>query len=625
MTLPNKKYARPSLMIVGAIVLVVLITKLLPGLAGTILCLLMLSVYYGVIYRSLRFCNVNFRNELINDLPRILIVAALATGFIVFMINSQHTIYTSDSLETWEPTLYCDEKTFTDPYRALKDLRWSINNTDYNNFLPMLMALPMHIFGRSFLCYELYVWIMFALPAIFIAAATFKTILERAGVKIFSCSALMAIIFCFPTFQTPMFLGYANVSILLPGAVIFAMLLNLDKSKLQYERLILMAMLCICAVFQARTAAYMLLGEFLGYTLYLVISSFQERTLLGDLIRLVQKFLFLGLCGLLMTLPFFFPFVKHALTYDIGSAYSAYSHGYGFSTRLLFHAGHLGLLIYALFLIGVIVTLRNKKLSSIAAFSLAWAVIPAVLICRVQLMDKQHFYTMILPFAFGIALLVSFIWKRKRLLAAMIFILAFNFLQTYFAPLNISAAFNERYNLLIRHDIEDFKKFVADINQLTDGKKKVYALTSNGLYNGHSLSKLYLPDEHEALTGLLNIAEVDLGAGFPIQFFDADIVLVPEPLQLHLRPQDQSVVVKPAELMLKPSPISKHFKKVKEYTFRPETHEVSSVTFKVYEKISPFEKSDIDFVEKIFVELYPEHDELFKNRLEQYKLEHFKE
>ena len=608
-------------MIVGAIVLVVLITKLLPGLAGTVLCLLMLGVYYGVIYRSLRFCNVNFRDELINDLPRILLMAALATGFIVFMINSQHTIYTSDSLETWEPTLSCDEKTFTDPYRALKDLRWSINHTDYNNFLPMLMALPMHIFGRSFLCYELYVWIMFALPAIFIASATFK---HYTNVNL-PCSALMAIIFCLPAFQTPVFLGYANVSILLPGAVIFAMLLNLDKSKLQREQLILIAMLCIFAVFQARTASYMLLGEFLGYTLYLIISSFQERTLLGDLIRLLQKFLFIGVCGLILTLPFFFPFIKHALTYDIGTAYAAYSHGYSFSTRLLFHAGHLGLLIYVLFLIGVIVNFRDKKLSSIAAFFLIWAILPAVLICHVQIMDKQHFYTMILPFAFGIALLTSFVWERKKFLAAMIFILAFNFLQTYCAPLNIYAAFNERYNLLIRHDIEDFKKFVADINQLSAGKKKVYALTSNGLYNGHSFSKLYLPDNHDALPGLLNIAEVDLGAGFPIQFFDADIVLVPEPLQLHLRPQDQSVVVKPAELMLKPSPISKHFKKVKEYTFRPETHEVSSVTFKVYEKISPFEKSDIDFVEKIFVELYPEHDELFKNRFEQYKLENFKE
>ena len=43
------------------------------------------------------------------------------------------------------------------------------------------------------------------------------------------------------------------------------------------------------------------------------------------------------------------------------------------------------------------------------------------------------------------------------------------------------------------------------------------------------------------------------------------------------------------------------------------------------EKVSPFEKADIDFVEKIFVELYPTQDYLFKNRFEQYKREHFGE
>ena len=124
---------------------------------------------------------------------------------------------------------------------------------------------------------------------------------------------------------------------------------------------------------------------------------------------------------------------------------------------------------------------------------------------------------------------------------------------------------------------------------------------------------------------MLGTADVDLRDGFPLKFFDADIVLVAEPVQTHLLPKDQAVIVKPAELMLSPSPISKHFKQIKTYTFHPESDGVSSVTFKVYEKISPFAEADIDFMERIFAELYPGQDELFKNRFEQYKREHFKE
>ena len=139
------------------------------------------------------------------------------------------------------------------------------------------------------------------------------------------------------------------------------------------------------------------------------------------------------------------------------------------------------------------------------------------------------------------------------------------------------------------------------------------------------MAEYYLPDKDNAMPSLMNIAEVDLREGFPIHFFDADFVIVSDPLQIHLREQDQSVVVKLAEVMTNSTPISKHFKKIREYTFHPETQGVSSVTFKVYEKISPFEKSNIDYVEKIFVELYPNQDELFKNRFEAYKQEHFKD
>ena len=51
----------------------------------------------------------------------------------------------------------------------------------------------------------------------------------------------------------------------------------------------------------------------------------------------------------------------------------------------------------------------------------------------------------------------------------------------------------------------------------------------------------------------------------------------------------------------------------------------TSATLRLYEKISPLERSDIDFAEKIFVELYPNNNELFKARFERYKHEHFGE
>ena len=621
----HKKFVRIALKFLGIALIVVIITKLLPSLAGTILCLILIGGYYGLMARCLKFCDIKFREILINDLPRILIAATVGTIFIVAMVNAQQTIYIGDSLETWEPTIYCEETTFTEPFHAVKSLIWSINYADYNNFLAMLMALPMHIFGKSFLCYTLYVWLMFGLPAIFFAAAIIKTILERAGVKNFSCSALMAIIMLFPIIEIPIFVGYANISILLPGMIILAMFLSSDKSQLQREPLILIAVMCVIAVFQARTAAYMILGMFLGYTVYVAISSFMERTLLRDLLMLCQKFLFIGVCGFLVMLPLFFSFIKHMLTFDAGTAYSAYTLGLDFSGRIFAHVNYLGFLIYGLFIVGVIVSLCNKKFLPYAAFFATWFFTAEFLICHVQLIDRQHNYTIILPFAFTfIMLLVIALLRKKKFGVILIFILAFNFIQTYSTSLNLQNLFNGKYTIPVRRDIANLKKFVSDLNALTEGTdKKIFALSDSALYNGHTLTKIYIPDSHNALPNFNGGGDLDLRDGFQIQFFDADYIIVPDSIQVHMRPQDQSIIVKPYELITDPSPISKHFREVKEYTFSPDGN--SEVKFKVYEKISPFEKSDIDFVEKIFVELYPNQNTLFKDRFEHYKEKNFKE
>lgn len=618
MKVPYKKFLLNLLKVAALIVAIALVGKVLPTFAGTVLCLLLLIGYYGAIGRCLKFCKINFLDALKKDWPRIFLAAIISTGFVIFVVSSQQTIYIWDSLETWDPTVECDETVFTDPHQALKDLRGSIDHADYNKFLPMLMALPMHLFGKSFLCYTLYVWIMFGLPAIFFAAATLRACLKNFGAKVLPVSSFMAILMLVPVFEVPVFIGYANVSILLPGAIIFAMLLSLDRAQLQIERLIWLGLLCVFAVFQARTAAYMIIGEFFGYAVYVVLLSLRQRTILRDGLLLCKKFFVVGISALLMTAPLFLTFIVRSVTYDIGTAYSAYQLGLSFPSRLIDHATFLGLAMYGIFLGGAVFGLRRKKFLPLAAFLLTWAIAAAVMFCRVQLLGWQHFYIMILPFALTIAALVAIICAEKKFFgAAIIFIMAFNFLQTFSPTLNLPTIFNKLYVLPVRHDIDDLKNFVAEMNRLTAGTdKKIYLLASSDLYNSSTLHAIQIPESHNALPNLFGTEDIDLRDGFPLQFFEADYVIVTEPIQTHLLPKDQSIVVKPAQWLTSPSPISRHFKLIKEYSFNADG---SPVTFKVYEKISPLEQSDIDFAEKVFAELYPDRDDLFKNRFEQYK------
>ena len=570
MKVTYKKFLLNLLKVAALIVAIVLIGKVLPTFAGTLLCLLLLIGYYGAIVRCLKFCKINFLDALINDLLRILLVAAIGTGFVIFVVSSQQTIYSWDSLETWEPAVECDEIVFTDPHQALKDLRGSINHADYNKFLPMLMALPMHLFGKSFLCYTLYVWIMFGLPAIFFAATTLRNCLENFGVKVLPVSAFMVILMLVPVFEVPIFIGYANVSILLPGAIILAMLLSLDRAELQRDRLIWIGLLCVFAVFQARTAAYMIIGEFLGYAVYVMLIGLQQRTFLRDVLLLLKKFFVVGISSILITAPLFFTFLKRSVTYDIGTAYSAYQLGLDFPSRILNHAEFLGLIMYGIFLGSALISLRKKKFLPLAAFMLTWAIVAAVMFCRVQLLGWQHFYIMILPFALTISALIAIVFAKKNFFGAvLIVVMAFNFLQTFSPTLNLPMIFSNLYAMPMRNDIADLKNFVAEMNRLTVGTdKKIYLLASSALYNSSTLHAIQFPENHNALPSLFGTGDIDLRDGFPLKFFDADFVIVTEPIQTHLLPKDQLIVVKPAQWLTRTSPISRHFKLIKEYSFK---------------------------------------------------------
>ena len=543
------------------------------------------------------------------------------------MVNQQQTIYIWDWLETWGPTVWCAETTFSDPFIALKTLYHSINHADYNNFLPMLMALPAHIFGKSFLHYTLYVWIMFALPGIFLTAATVKTLLENFGFKSFSCAVLMAMFMLFPVMEVPVLSGFANIAMFLPGIALLTTLLTLDKSQLQLNRLFCVAMLSIIAVFQSRTATYMILGLFFGYTVYLITSSYIEKNLRRDFVMLCKKFLYIGLVGSLTLTTLFFEFVKKNVTSNLNEAYSGYALGFDYLGRVFNHIAFSGFLIYAIFLAAIIFGMMTKKCRAESIFLFTWLICAVGMFVKIQNMGWHQSYVMVLPFSIAIVSFASMIFSKSKFVGIILpIILVLNFAQSYFHILKTETMvlFQTYYHLPVRYDIDDLKKFVDYMNSMTENSdRKIYLLSSSGSYNSSALQNLHFPAIYECMPNLYPTADVDLRDGFPVRFFDADFVVVADPVQVHLRKEDQSIVVKPAELILNPSPISEHFKLIQEYNFQPEPRKDSSVTFKVYEKIKPFEKTDIEFFQKTFEEIYPGKDELFKNRFEQYMSEHF--
>lgn len=582
------------------------------------LCLTITVAYYGIIIFSLKFCGCDFIKIFREERGKILLLCAASSTFMFWQVSLQEWIYTWDFLETWEPALICEQIVFSNPIQALVNLRDSINYADYNNFLPMLIVLPIHFFGKSFLVYTMSVWIMFALPAIFLMAAAIKSIIEKICDENISCAAILLILFLIPLIEIPVMNGYANVSIMLPAIILWMMLLNSDDEKFQPLRLFLIAVLSILTVVQSRSAAYMIIGLFLGFTVYKIY-------LRGNIFMLIKKFFVIGIFGAGLMLILFFPFVEHALTYNHGAAYSAYTVGHTLAIKIFAHVLKGGSALYIIFFVGIIAGLISKKFRPITIFSATWAAVSVILISRIQFMGMQHYYTMLIPFCAIVAATILIALKNFKLRGGiLIFLLVLNFIQAYTDILPVKVA-DEKINFShvppVRRDIDELKNFIAELNEVY-ADKKIYLTASSGLYNYTVFQKIYMPEKSVAMPNLLLTADVDLRDGFPINFLDADIVIVSAPVHVHLRPQDQSVVWKLSELVTS-MPLARHFKFVKEISLYPTKKAKDCVTLKVYEKISPYEKSDIDLIENLFVNLYPNNPELFKNRFEKYKSENF--
>lgn len=597
-------------------------------MSGFLICILFIAGYYGLMIFCLRFCNVDFVKIFREECGKILILCAAVSAFMFWQVSMQKWIYTWDFLETWEPVIICEQVVFSDPVQSLINLRNSINYADYNNFLPMLMVLPLHLFGKSFLAYTMYVWVMFALPTLLLTAAAIKASVKNFYDENISCATILLILFLIPLMEIPVLNGYANVSILFPAIILWLMLLSLDKEKLQPIRLFLISVLSILAVIQSRSAAYMVIGIFFGYAVYEMHLGYVEKNLRGKVFMLAKKFCLIGLFGAVIMLTLFFPFVERILTYDHGTAYSAYSVGYSLPIKILGNVLIGGTAIYLIFFAGIFAGLRSKKFRPITIFSIAWLAATVILICRIQFMAMQHYYTMLTPFCAVVVVTIFAALKHSKFIGGIaIFLLIFNLMQAYidfFAYKVNSVTININYAPPIRNDIDDLKNFIGELNEMTEGDKKIYLIASSGVYNYTVFQKIYMPEKALAMPNLIPTADVDLRDGFPIPFFDADIVIVSVPAHTHLRPQDQSVVWRLSEIVTS-MPLARHFKFIKEISLYPTDKVSDSVTLKVYKKISPYDKSDIDFVENFFVNLYPDSPALFKDRFEKYKLEKFNE
>ena len=140
---------------------------------------------------------------------------------------------------------------------------------------------------------------------------------------------------------------------------------------------------------------------------------------------------------------------------------------------------------------------------------------------------------------------------------------------------------------------------------------EVYVAASGSQLNASILDSLYKPMQTAPMNKLGWTADVDLRDGFPRDYLQADLVVVTDPVQTHLRPGSQEVVRYLVEQTIsQDSYLGRHFARVPvEFTLD------NNVKVYLYHKISDFSFSDLEKLSEYFMSLYPQANELFEERI----------
>lgn len=405
-----------------------------------------------------------------------------------------------------------------------------------------------------------------------------------------------------PQFWTPVLFGYPDViGVMLINIILF---LNAEEpiENLHFLKLAAIALLLSSLILLRRWYAYWVLSFLIALAIERFIFSFSQHgfKMRNYLYSLKNILIMAAISGV----SFFIiaePIAKKMLLTNHADIFSAYRHSNSTAEVFMWLYHNFGFLFVSLFVLGVIQSIMDEKMRRFILFLVLQFVVCLFLFSRTQDFSEQHYYLLMPTIIIFISLFFMknyLFFKNKPLrtifLLGACFIFLLNFL-TVFIP---KAADNfkkidpllskERFYPLVRTDISEIYDLLNVLEGLYEKKSgPIYVLASSLVFNeailrgGCSLHQSYTMCDQ-----ILPVWHVDKRDGFPPQFLSARYVIVSDPIQYHLRPEDQRIIGVPADQLLHERGIGSSYRKLP-YEFTLD----KNVKVFIYEKYKPFKEN----------------------------------
>ena len=250
-----------------------------------------------------------------------------------------------------------------------------------------------------------------------------------------------------------------------------------------------------------------------------------------------------------------------------------------------------------------------------------WALVAQLAFWQVQDFSAQHWYVLMTPLLVLLVappLLVTG-WMREKYrvfarvticvasFASLLSGVGFHFPQpiSEFLPLQLISIKREA-------DYDQKRDLVALLaKSCGEGERVYFAAASSGL-NSTLVQSVRRIDRIDAGFDVL-MSDVDLRDGFNTSFFDAEYVVTSDPVQIHMKEENERVVSTLNSLVRNGSGyVGSHYEVVESFDFS------DGVEVTVHRRTSDFTDSEVHRLQSVFDGFYPDKPELFHDRFEDY-------
>lgn len=550
----------------------------------------------------------------------------IANVFTIAFISREKDLYCWDNLNYWMKFTQLGEYFFKNPVLAIKSVIYSVREDDYN-YLPAFLLLPFNVLlGSSRLAYILAIVNGYA----FAAVVSF-VFLKRRLCAVFNIDSVIIAVIAIgmmalsPNFWHPIFSGYLDVGGIILINSILILHLRDPFPKQRISTFLTIATLITALILFRRWYAYWGLGYYVALLMEIcagaVLSrAFTFKAIVKDLYRV-----FLQIISSVAILFIVAPTFSHRIiSTNYADIYSAYKQSGSISEASLFVMTRFGLIWVSLFVIGAILAIRDIRTRKFSIFLLIQWVVIFIAFTRTQDFDRHQLY-LLLPtiYIFSSMFVIKLVSEGYRFksfaLSVISALLILNFLPVFnperFSYQRVLVPFvtNIQHPAYVRKDIKEVDMLLNTLENILSGPNdRVYILSSSYLLNFNMLDSAYLSlgRYRDVARKILPTHDIDKRDGFPVGLLKADYVVVGDPIQYHMNPQDQRVVGIPAEMILSHRDIGTSFDKLPyEFTL---SHDVKVF---IYKKVQPFSNEQLNSLSDALKSYYPDREEIYGIKL----------